>query len=64
MTAFAQLNNLLNKAENPTQAEIGLDIKEALEKGVSAGADRLAAKDGFFGNPTVKILFPPEAQKV
>ena len=49
---------------NPTTLEIGMGIKEALEIGTSAGADRLSAKDGFLGNAAVKILFPTEAQKV
>ena len=48
----------------PTTTEIGLGIKEALEIGTSRGADLLSAKDGFLGNLAVKILFPPEAQKV
>lgn len=48
----------------PTSSEIGLGIKEALEVGTSRGADLLSAKDGYLGNMAVKILFPPEAQKV
>ena len=63
----AQLGGILNKIPtygNPTTQEIGLGIKQALEIGTSAGADQLSAKDGFLGNMAVKILFPPEAQKV
>jgi hypothetical protein len=48
----------------PTNLEIASGLKQALEFGTSAGADRLSAKDGFLGNMAVKILFPPEAQKV
>lgn len=48
----------------PSAVEIGMGIKEALEIGTSKGADLLSAKDGFLGNMAVKILFPPEAQKV
>jgi Protein of unknown function (DUF4197) len=48
----------------PSTFEIGQGIKEALQIGVSAGADRLSVKDGFLGNLAVKILMPPEAQKV
>jgi hypothetical protein len=48
----------------PTALEIGTGIKEALEIGTSRGADLLSAKDGYLGNIAVKILFPPEAQKV
>jgi len=51
-------------AGTPSTLEIGQGIKEALQIGVSAGADRLSVKDGFLGNLAVKILMPPEAQKV
>jgi hypothetical protein len=51
-------------AAKPTALEIGSGIKEALEVGISRGADLLSAKDGYLGNIAVKILFPPEAQKV
>jgi len=48
----------------PTTLEIGQGIRQALEIGTSQGADKLSAKDGFFGNMAIKILFPTEAQKV
>lgn len=48
----------------PSTSEMGFGIKEALEIGISRGTDLLSAKDGFLGNAAVKILFPPEAQKV
>jgi hypothetical protein len=63
-------NNIGNILKNipvggtPTTLEIATGLKQALELGTSAGADQLSAKDGFFGNLAVKILFPPEAQKV
>ncbi|MCX2573834.1 DUF4197 domain-containing protein [Pedobacter sandarakinus] len=53
-----------NATGTPTTFEIGQGIKEALQIGVSAGADRLSVKNGFLGNLAVKILMPPEAQKV
>lgn len=53
-----------NATGTPSTLEIGMGIKEALEIGTSRGADLLSAKDGFLGNMAVKILFPPEAQKV
>lgn len=49
---------------NPTQTEIALGLKQALEFGTTYSAERLAAKDGYFGNMAIKILFPEEAQKV
>jgi hypothetical protein len=63
----SQLGNILKQLPaggTPTTLEIASGIKQALELGTSAGADRLSAKDGFFGNLAIKILFPTEAQKV
>ena len=62
----AQLGNILKQLPvgNPTTVEIGLGLKQALEIGTTNGANQLSAKDGFLGNLAVKILFPPEAQKV
>lgn len=48
----------------PTATEIAQGLKQALELGTDNSADRLHAKDGFLGNLAIKILFPPEAQKV
>ena len=59
-----QAANSLGQGANPTQLEIGSALKEALEIGVSAGTDRLSLQNGFFGNAAVKLLFPPDAQKV
>ncbi|RFZ95732.1 DUF4197 domain-containing protein [Mucilaginibacter conchicola] len=49
---------------NPTQLEISNGLKQALELGTGKSSDQLSAVDGFFKNAAVKILFPPEAQKV
>nr|WP_233164579.1 DUF4197 domain-containing protein [Pedobacter sp. ASV28] len=66
----SKIGNILNQvatganAGTPSSLEIGNALKQALEIGTSAGADRLSAKDGFFGNMAIKIVFPTEAQKV
>jgi len=39
-------------------------LKEALNKGVNTGTAKLSAANGFFANAAVKILMPPDAQKV
>lgn len=65
----SKLGNILGQVATgatgtPSSLEISNGLKQALEIGTSAGADRLSAKDGFFGNMAIKILFPTEAQKV
>lgn len=39
-------------------------LKEALTVGANNAAKKLGAQDGFFGNAVLKILMPPEAQKI
>ncbi|MFM8177575.1 MAG: DUF4197 domain-containing protein [Candidatus Kapaibacterium sp.] len=47
-----------------TEADAAAALKEALVQGSSNGSAALSAVDGYFGNPTVKIPFPPDAQKI
>lgn len=44
--------------------EIGDALIEALLQGVSVGANRLSATNGFLNNGAVKISFPTEAKKM
>lgn len=46
-----------------TSAEIASGLKQALEIGISEGAQRLAERDGYYKS-VYKILLPPEARKV
>lgn len=39
-------------------------IKEALIKGTNIGVDIVSITDGYFGNPEIKIPFPPEARDI
>lgn len=47
----------------PTLAEIGRGLKEALTNGISKGVNVLSQKDGYFKS-IYKILLPADAQKV
>lgn len=44
--------------------QIAAGLKEALTIGTQNSANRLSATNGFFSNAVLKILMPPEAQKV
>lgn len=46
-----------------TPAQIAAGLKQALEFGISEGADKLSQLDGYFKSE-YKILLPPEARKV
>ncbi len=57
------LNDYLED-DKPTTFEVSSGLKEALVQGITKGANSASATDGFFGNPLIKIPFPPEVQKV
>ncbi len=61
--ALGQLPISLTGIE-PTDAEIGGGLKEALNVGINKGVQQLIKTDGYFGNAALKILLPPEAQNV
>lgn len=76
LLASVQLNaqsNLLKKAQeavsnkstdNNQQNNIVAGLKEALTIGAEKGTQKLSMTDGFLKNAAVKVLLPPEAQKV
>ena len=61
----AELQQILSTTalNEPTSAEVSSGLKEALDIGISRGADQLSARDGYFKS-AYKILLPPEARKV
>lgn len=65
-----QFKDLLKKAEkaltsdNLSNAEIEEGLREALKKGISVGSDLASKVDGYYGNPAIKLPFPPDARKV
>ncbi|TKK66928.1 DUF4197 domain-containing protein [Ilyomonas limi] len=65
-TAQQVLSSLPTDANNGglTTQQIVAGLKEALTVGTQNGTNQLSAVDGFFKNAAVKILMPPEAQKV
>jgi hypothetical protein len=48
----------------PSNLQIGSALKQALQIATAKSANQLSQVDGYLGNPSVKILFPPEAEKV
>ena len=53
-----------NSQGAPTTVEVANGLKEALSNGVQKGTTQLSSVNGFFANAAVKILMPPDAQKV
>lgn len=53
-----------SSSSSVSSSEAASGIKQALSQGLDRSIKSLAAKDGFLGNAAVKILMPPEAQKV
>ncbi len=63
-SACDTLQQIANEAlSEPTTAEIGQGLKEALSNGITKGVNVLSATDGYFKSP-YKILLPAEVRKV
>ena len=63
----SQTKNVVNQIPKSSQlsnTDIVSGLKEALTLGTQNSASRLSAVDGFFKDAALKILLPPEAQKV
>ncbi len=52
------------KGGSLSNEDIVSGLKEALSLGAKKSADKLSAADGFFRDAAVKVLMPPEAQKI
>jgi hypothetical protein len=63
-TKLAVRELLGGKKGGLSTAEIVQGLKEALSVGASNSSKKLNALDGYFGNAAIKLLMPPEAQKV
>lgn len=66
LTACTELQNIAGTMLEDgilSNEQIGAGLKEALNVGISKGADQLSAKDGYLKS-AYKILLPEEVQKV
>lgn len=62
-----QTNSVINQIPQSSQlsnTDIVNGLKEALTLGAQKSASKLSAVDGFFKDAALKILLPPEAQKI
>jgi len=66
LASCAELQQVINTLpqEGLSNLQIAGGLKQALENGISNQVSKLTLKDGFFKNELVKILLPPELQKV
>jgi len=63
-TSSDQQNTKAPKQNNLSNTEINSGLKQALSNGLTSSINTLSAKNGFLGDAAVKILMPPEAQKI
>lgn len=67
MGGCAQLKNLgigTQGSGGLTEEKIAQGLKEALRIGSKDAINIVGRTDGFFGNQLIKILLPPEVQKI
>lgn len=55
---------LMGKGAGLSSQDVANGLKEALSQGASKGSDQASKVNGFFGNPQIKIPFPPEVKNV
>lgn len=63
-TAKQVIGSIGNGAGNSNNTEIIAGLKEALRVGADSTTKRLSLLNGFFGDDIIRILMPPEAQKM
>jgi hypothetical protein len=63
-TAKSIMDSVGNSSGNLTTAEVIEGLKTALQLGTDTATTRLSALNGFYKDALVKIMMPPEAQKV
>ncbi len=58
------LSGIQNSGGALTEGDIAKGLKEALTVGIGNGSAEASKVDGYFKNELIKIVIPPEAQKV
>lgn len=56
--------NTTATSNNLSNTELNSGLKQALSEGLTSSINSLSTKNGFLGDAAVKILMPPEAQKI
>jgi hypothetical protein len=60
---YKDFKKLLPKSKSLTEKDAADGIKEALIKGTDEGVKIVSVLDGYWGNPEIRIPFPPEARE-
>lgn len=58
------INDYLGEEDGLTSADVASGLKEALVTGITKGSNEVSQTNGYLKNPSIKIPFPPEVQKV
>jgi hypothetical protein len=61
---LTDVSKALGTSGSFTESEAAEGIKEALVKGTGESVNLVSVIDGYFGNPEIKIPFPPEAENI
>ncbi|MFW6202865.1 MAG: DUF4197 domain-containing protein [Marinilabilia sp.] len=67
LTGCAELSRMAEEMDGQgplTKTEVVQGLKQALTIGADSAASHLSVKDGYYGDPLVKIGLPPEAEVV
>ncbi len=62
---FKKVKSFLDQQSSGlTEKDAAAGIREALEKGTDNSVKLVSVPDGFWGNPQIRIPFPPEAKEM
>ncbi|MBN2350210.1 MAG: DUF4197 domain-containing protein [Bacteroidales bacterium] len=61
---FKKVKNLIESPQGLTENDAANGIIEALIKGTEEAVNLTSKTDGYFGNPEIKIPFPPDAREI
>lgn len=65
LISCSELQQVMNSVPAPLDsATIANGLREALDMGIDKQVNKLTQKNGFYNNQLVKIVLPPELQKV
>lgn len=63
-TIGSVVTNLASGETPLTEEEVAKGLKEALAKGAEYAVNELSVKDGYYGDPLLRLILPPEADPV
>ncbi len=63
-SCVSTLESFLISEKPLTESDVAAGLKEALNKGAEAAVMVLSNRDGYYGDPLIRLVLPPEADRI